>query len=74
MKYVKEDVTKIEENVKTAEKQYSNQYYESAKIWYTLNENDPRFSSWKELEDDLKEISKIIEQATPKSCFLIWCW
>ena len=74
LKYVKEDVTKIEENVKTAEKQYSNQYYESAKIWYTLNENDPRFSSWKELEDDLKEISKIIEQATPKSCFLIWCW
>ncbi|MHA7734256.1 plastocyanin/azurin family copper-binding protein [Nitrosopumilus sp. S6] len=74
LKQTQSNLIKIEEYLHNGDTQYGKEHYENAKVWYTLNEKDPNISSWNEMGSNLNEISKLIKESKPTSCFLVWCW
>jgi len=69
LKNSQSSLNKIEEDYQKGDRQLGYEYYENAKTWYVGNEKNTQ-----KVGDNLKEISKLIEEAKPKFCFLFWCW
>jgi len=71
LKINKQKIDDITERYEKADRLVGSENYENAKSWYTFSEEDTQ-----QVENNLKEISKLIEEAKiePKFCFLWWCW
>ena len=70
LKNSQEKLKEIESRVRQGDVQYGYGNYENAKTFFSNNE---KMST--KLGENLKEISKLIEEATtPKTCVLFWCW
>lgn len=59
----------IEENYQKGDSQVGLELYDSAKNWYNVNGDNSQ-----EIGDNLKEISRLIEEVQSQTCFLFWCW
>jgi len=69
LKINKKKLNQYEEQFQKGDRQFGAEYYESSKTWYKIKEKDSQ-----NVEESLKEISKLIEKAHQKICFLFWCW
>lgn len=62
------DLESMERRIKGGDNHVGYENYETAKTFFD-NENINE-----QLEGNLKEISQLIEESKPQSCFLFWCW
>ena len=74
LKKINQDIEKIEEQFSTGDRNVGKERYENAKAMYTLNERDSSTQSWEQMKSNLNKISNIVEEVSPKTCFLMWCW
>ncbi len=71
LKINKNKLSEIETKYHTGDIRISIEQYEDAKKWYYFYDKN---NVEMEIGDNLKEISKLIEESQPKTCFLMWCW
>ena len=72
LKTNKAKLVQITNMYEVGDRQVGSENYANAKFSYNYNNKDG-----KQVGDNLKEISKLIEKAEklqPKTCFLFWCW
>ncbi len=69
LKINKQKLTDITERYQKGDKQLGYEYYGNSKSWYTSNTQDNQL-----VGDNLKVVSKIIENTTTQTCFLFFCW
>jgi len=69
LKINQKKISSIESKIKQGDTQLTYMAYSNAKSFFIGHEK-----SSQEIGDNLKEISKLIEEAKPKFCFLFWCW
>ena len=71
LKINKNKLSEIETKYHTGDIRISIEQYEDAKKWYYFYDKN---NVEMEIGNNLKEISKLIEESQPKTCFLMWCW
>ena len=69
LKINQQKLENIQNIVEKGDKQFDYELYSNAKTFYDLESEDNI-----EIGHNLQEISKIIDKAQPKNCFLFWCW
>ncbi len=69
LKINQQKIVDIQKRVEKGDRQFGYGLYENAKSFYNL-----KSSNNQEIGANLEEISKLIEEANPKTCFLFWCW